>query len=382
MIWWENKMRKLKIGITCYPTVGGSGIVATELGKMLAEKGHEIHFISSSMPFRLNRMYRNIFYHQVEVNHYSVFQYPPYDIALASKMAEVANREKLDVLHVHYAIPHAVCAILAKQMSKVELKIITTLHGTDITILGSDPSLTDAIKFGIEKSDMVTAVSDALIEQTHELIQPDKQIEKVYNFIDERIYQKRDARHLKKEFEIKDNEKVIIHVSNFRKVKRVHDVVKTFANISKAMPAKLLLVGDGPEMPLVCSLVKKLGLSEKVHFLGKQENLDELYSISDLMLLLSEKESFGLVALEGMACGVPCIGTNVGGMPEVIDHGKTGFICELGDIEDISVKAIFLLKNDQLHQQFAKEAISTVTTKFNAEYIVKQYEQLYFKVLD
>lgn len=382
MIWWENKMRKLKIGITCYPTVGGSGIVATELGKMLAEKGHEIHFISSSMPFRLNRMYRNIFYHQVEVNHYSVFQYPPYDIALASKMAEVANREKLDVLHVHYAIPHAVCAILAKQMSKVELKIITTLHGTDITILGSDPSLTDAIKFGIEKSDMVTAVSDALIEQTHELIQPDKQIEKVYNFIDERIYQKRDARHLKKEFEIKANEKVIIHVSNFRKVKRVHDVVKTFANISKAMPAKLLLVGDGPEMPLVCSLVKKLGLSEKVHFLGKQENLDELYSISDLMLLLSEKESFGLVALEGMACGVPCIGTNVGGMPEVIDHGKTGFICELGDIEDISVKAISLLKNDQLHQQFSKEAISTVTTKFNAEYIVKQYEQLYFKVLD
>lgn len=382
MIWWENKMRKLKIGITCYPTVGGSGIVATELGKMLAEKGHEIHFISSSMPYRLNRMYRNIFYHQVEVNQYSVFQYPPYDIALASKMAEVANREKLDLLHVHYAIPHAVCAILAKQMSKVDLKIITTLHGTDITILGSDPSLTDAIKFGIEKSDMVTAVSDALIEQTHELIHPDKQIEKVYNFIDDRVYQKRAAGHLKQEFEIKENEKVIIHVSNFRKVKRVQDVVKTFANISKAMPAKLLLVGDGPEMPLVCRLVKKLGLTEKVHLLGKQENLDELYSISDLMLLLSEKESFGLVALEGMACGVPCIGTNVGGMPEVIEHGKTGFICELGDIEDISEKAISLLKNDQLHRQFAREAISTVATKFNAQHIVKQYEQLYFKVLD
>lgn len=382
MICWENKMKKLKIGITCYPTVGGSGIVATELGKMLAEKGHEIHFISSSMPFRLNRMYRNIFYHQVEVNHYSVFQYPPYDIALASKMAEVANREKLDLLHVHYAIPHAVCAILAKQMSKVELKIITTLHGTDITILGSDPSLTDAIKFGIEKSDMVTAVSDALIEQTHALIQPDKQIERVYNFIDDRVYQKRDARHLKREFEIKENEKVIIHVSNFRKVKRVQDVVKTFANISKAMPAKLLLVGDGPEMPLVCSLVKKLGLTEKVHLLGKQENLDELYSISDLKLLLSEKESFGLVALEAMACGVPCIGTNVGGMPEVIDHGKTGYICELGDIPDISEKAISLLKNDQLHRQFSEEAISTVATKFNAQHIVRQYEQLYFKVLD
>jgi L-malate glycosyltransferase len=375
-------MRKLKIGITCYPTVGGSGIVATELGKMLAEKGHEIHFISSSMPFRLNRMYRNIFYHQVEVNHYSVFQYPPYDIALASKMAEVANREKLDILHVHYAIPHAVCAILAKQMSKVDLKIITTLHGTDITILGSDPSLTDAIKFGIEKSDMVTAVSDALIKQTHDLIKPDKQIEKVYNFIDDRVYQKRDAEHLKQEFEINEDEKVIIHVSNFRKVKRVQDVVKTFANISEAMPAKLLLVGDGPEMPLVCDLVKKLGLTEKVHILGKQENLDELYSISDLKLLLSEKESFGLVALEAMACGVPCIGTNVGGMPEVIGHGKTGYICELGDIQDISEKAISLLKNDQLHQQFAAEAISTVAAKFNAEHIVRQYEQIYFKVLD
>ncbi|MDF2791060.1 MAG: N-acetyl-alpha-D-glucosaminyl L-malate synthase [Neobacillus sp.] len=252
-------MKKLKIGITCYPTVGGSGVVATELGKMLAEKGHEIHFISSSMPFRLNRIYHNIFYHQVEVNQYSVFQYPPYDIALASKMAEVANRENLDILHVHYAIPHAVCAILAKQMSKVDVKIVTTLHGTDITVLGYDPSLTEAIKFGIEKSDVVTAVSRSLIEQTHELIQPDKQIETVYNFIDERIYQKRDANHLKKEFGIMDHEKVVIHVSNFRPVKRVQDVVKTFARISSAMPAKLLLVGDGPEMTPVCRLVKKLG---------------------------------------------------------------------------------------------------------------------------
>ncbi|MCM3692823.1 N-acetyl-alpha-D-glucosaminyl L-malate synthase BshA [Neobacillus niacini] len=375
-------MRKLKIGITCYPTVGGSGVVATELGKMLAEKGHEIHFISSSMPFRLNRMYHNIFYHQVEVNQYSVFQYAPYDIALASKMAEVANRENLDILHVHYAIPHAVCAILAKQMSKVDVKIVTTLHGTDITVLGYDPSLTEAIKFGIEKSDVVTAVSTSLIEQTKELIQPDKQIETVYNFIDERIYQKRDSNHLKKEFGIKENEKVVIHVSNFRPVKRVQDVVKTFAKISAAMPAKLLLVGDGPEMTPVCRLVKKLGLTNKVHLLGKQENLDELYSISDIKLLLSEKESFGLVALEAMACGVPCIGTNVGGLPEVIQHGKTGYICELGDIDDISKKAIMLISNQQMHEQFATNGLSVVKTKFRAEQIVGKYEQLYYKLLN
>ncbi|MEH6991818.1 N-acetyl-alpha-D-glucosaminyl L-malate synthase BshA [Neobacillus drentensis] len=375
-------MRKLKIGITCYPTVGGSGVVATELGKMLAEKGHEIHFISSSMPFRLNRMYHNIFYHQVEVNQYSVFQYPPYDIALASKMAEVANRENLDILHVHYAIPHAVCAILAKQMSKVDVKIVTTLHGTDITVLGYDPSLTEAIKFGIEKSDAVTAVSRSLIEQTQELIQPDKQIETVYNFIDDRIYQKRDANHLKKEFGIKENEKVVIHVSNFRPVKRVQDVVKTFAKISAAMPAKLLLVGDGPEMTPVCRLVKKLGLTDKVHLLGKQENLDELYSISDIKLLLSEKESFGLVALEAMACGVPCIGTNVGGLPEVIQNGKTGYICELGDIDDISKKAIMLLSDQQIHEQFASNGLTVVKTKFRAEQIVGKYEQLYYKLLN
>lgn len=375
-------MRKLKIGITCYPTVGGSGVVATELGKMLAERGHEIHFISSSIPFRLNKIYHNIYYHQVEVNQYSVFQYPPYDIALASKMAEVANREKLDVLHVHYAIPHAVCAILAKQMSKRDLKIVTTLHGTDITVLGYDPSLTDAIKFGIDQSDIVTAVSNALVNQTYELIHPDKQIETVYNFIDDRIYQKTDAKHLRTEFGIKDNEKVIIHVSNFRAVKRVQDVVKTFAKISAIMPAKLLLVGDGPEMTIICRLVRQLGLEDQVIFLGKQENLEELYSISDLMLLLSEKESFGLVVLEAMACGVPCIGTNIGGIPEVIDDGVTGYICEVGDIEDISKKAIGLLEDPDLHRQFSEKSLGLVKTKFKSDEIVKQYEELYYRLVN
>ncbi|MBO0958175.1 N-acetyl-alpha-D-glucosaminyl L-malate synthase BshA [Neobacillus sp. MM2021_6] len=375
-------MRKLKIGITCYPTVGGSGVVATELGKMLAEKGHEIHFISSSLPFRLNKMYHNIYYHQVDVNQYSVFQYAPYDIALASKMAEVANRENLDILHVHYAIPHAVCAILAKQMSNKDIKIVTTLHGTDITVLGYDPSLTNAIKFGIEKSDTVTAVSNSLVNQTYELINPDKQIETVYNFIDERIYQKTDAADLKTQLEIKEEEKVIIHVSNFRAVKRVQDVVRTFARIAAAMPAKLLLVGDGPEMTIVCKLVRKLSIEDQVIFLGKQENLEELYSISDLKLLLSEKESFGLVALEAMACGVPCIGTNVGGIPEVIQHGVNGYICEVSDIGDIAEKAISLLTDNKLHQQFSQASVNTVHTKFKAEQIVEQYEQIYYKLLN
>ncbi|MBT2690036.1 N-acetyl-alpha-D-glucosaminyl L-malate synthase BshA [Bacillus sp. ISL-47] len=373
--------KKLKIGITCYPTVGGSGVVATELGKMLAEKGHEIHFISSSLPFRLKRMYHNIFYHQVDVNQYSVFQYAPYDIALASKMAEVIKREDLDLVHVHYAIPHAVCAILAKQMSGKDIKIVTTLHGTDITVLGYDPSLTDAIRFGIEKSDGVTAVSNALISQTYDLIKPDKPIKTVYNFIDERVYRKTDSAYLKDEYGIRPEEKIIIHVSNFRSVKRVPDVVKAFEKITKEVPAKLLLVGDGPEMTVICQLVNELKLKGKVLFLGKQDNLEELYSISDLMLLLSEKESFGLVALEAMACGVPCIGTNVGGIPEVIDDGETGYVCTLGDIDEISQKATMLLLDENLHRKFSSQSISLAKEVFSAGRIVSQYEEFYYELL-
>jgi L-malate glycosyltransferase len=374
-------MRKLKIGITCYPTVGGSGVVATELGKMLAEKGHEIHFISSSLPFRLKKMYHNIYYHQVEVNQYNVFQYPPYDIALASKMAEVANRENLDLLHVHYAIPHAVCAILAKQMINRDIKIVTTLHGTDITILGNDHSLSEAIKFGIEKSDYVTAVSNSLIKETNALLSPQKRIETVYNFIDERVYHRIDARNLKEKLQIHKDEKVIIHVSNFRPVKKVPDVVKAFSKVIKHIPAKLLLVGDGPEMSVVCNLVTELGLRDKVLFLGKQDNVEELYSLSDLMLLLSEKESFGLVALEAMACGVPCIGTNIGGIPEVIEDGENGFTCFVGDIETIADKAITLLKDSDVHERFSSNAVKTVQEKFRADQIVSQYESIYYQLL-
>lgn len=373
--------RRLKIGVTCYPTVGGSGVIATELGKMLAEKGHEIHFISSSLPFRLKKINCNIYYHQVEVSQYSVFQYPPYDIALANKMAEVIKREELDLLHVHYAIPHAVCAILAKQISGRDVKIITTLHGTDITVLGEDPSLTDAIKFGIENSDTVTAVSNSLVSQTYDLIKPDKHIETVYNFIDERVYQKTDATYLKSQYGIPPKEKIIIHVSNFRAVKRVTDVVRAFAKITERIPAKLLLVGDGPEITNVCNLVRELNLREQVLFLGKQDNLEELYSMSDLMLLLSQKESFGLVALEAMACGVPCIGTNVGGIPEVILNGETGFICELGDISDIANKAIYILTDDTLHKYFSNRSVNVVKERFNGELIVKQYEDLYLNLI-
>ena len=374
-------MKKLKIGITCYPTVGGSGVVATELGKMLAEKGHEIHFISSSLPFRLNKMYHNIYYHQVEVSQYSVFQYPPYDIALSSKMAEVIKREELDLLHVHYAIPHAVCAILAKQMSGRDVKIVTTLHGTDITVLGYDSSLTDSIRFGIEQSDAVTAVSESLRQETYDVIQANKSIEVLYNFIDERIYHKVDSSHLREEYGIKQDEKIVIHVSNFRSVKRVPDVVKAFHYLAKKVPAKLLLVGDGPEMRNVTKLVDDLQIKDKVLFLGKQENLEELYSISDLMLLLSEKESFGLVALEAMACGVPCIGTNIGGIPEVIVDGKTGFICELGNIEEIGEKGAQLLADGKLQGEFAFQSTQRVKENFRAELIVNQYEQIYERLL-
>lgn len=372
---------KMKIGITCYPTVGGSGVVATELGKLLAERGHEIHFITSSIPFRLNKMYHNIYFHQVEVSQYSVFQYPPYDIALANKMAEITERENLDILHVHYAIPHAVCAILGKQMSGKDVKIVTTLHGTDITVLGYDPSLTGAIRFGIEKSDVVTAVSSALVKQTNDLIQPDKDIHTVYNFIDERVYKAVDSQHLRNEYGIKDNEKVIIHVSNFRGVKRVTDVVAAFHLIQNEIPAKLLLVGDGPEMTVICRQVGELGLEDKVLFLGKQDNLEELYSLSDIKLLLSEKESFGLVALEAMACGVPSIGTNVGGIPEVIEDGYNGFICEVGNVSQVAEKSLLLLKDETLHKELSGNALQTARIKFHSSKIVEEYERIYKELL-
>lgn len=373
-------MRKLKIGITCYPTVGGSGVIATELGKMLAAKGHEIHFITSGIPFRLNKIYPTITFHQVEVNSYSVFQYAPYDIALANKMAEVIVDQQLDVLHVHYAIPHAVCAILAKDMANSDIGIVTTLHGTDITVLGYDSSLKGAIKYGIEKSDVVTAVSNSLAQETMDLIAPNKDIETIYNFIDEREYTKKDPGNLKELLGIKPQEKVVIHVSNFRKVKHVPDIVESFKLIHQDVPSKLLLVGDGPEKHPIMESIKGTSIEHDVLFLGKQESLSELYAIADLMLLLSEKESFGLVLLEAMACGVPCIGTNIGGIPEVITNGENGYIVELGDCKKVAEYGLKILQNPELHKQIVDRSLAIIEDRFSSKSIVEQYEAMYERV--
>jgi L-malate glycosyltransferase len=372
----------LKIGITCYPTVGGSGVVATELGKLLAERGHEIHFITSSMPFRLGKFNPNIYFHEVEVNNYSVFKYPPYDLALTSKMAEVAKREKLDLLHVHYAVPHAVCAVLAKQMLDDKLKIVTTLHGTDITVLGYDPSLSEMIKFGIEKSDVVTAVSYQLKEDTKKLLNIQKDIVPVHNFVDERVYHKqKNNKKIKETYGIEEDEKVIVHISNFRPVKRIKDVIRAFSYIRKELKSKLLLIGNGPELTVACELVKELAIEDDVLFLGKQENVGELFSICDLKLLLSEKESFGLVLLEAMACGVPVIGTRVGGIPEVIVDGETGYLVDLGDTKDVAQKAVTLLQDDEKHELFANNAVKHVYENFHSEKIVNIYEEIYHSLV-
>jgi N-acetyl-alpha-D-glucosaminyl L-malate synthase BshA len=371
----------MRIGITCYPTVGGSGVVATELGMLLAEKGNEIHFITSGIPFRLNRVYPKIFYHEVELNHYPVFQYPPYDLALATKMAEVIDQNKLDILHVHYAMPHAICAILAKEIAEHDVKIVTTLHGTDITVLGIDHTFKKMIKHGIEKSDAVTAVSHDLVKQTVRMLDINKEISVIYNFINEETYYKKELPDIKEQYGIQSDDKVIIHISNFRKVKRVQDVIYTFQNIRDQIQSKLLLVGDGPEHSTMVQLVQELGLTQDVLFLGKQKNISDLLSIADLKLLMSEKESFGLVLLEAMACEVPCIGTNVGGIPEVIKHGETGYIVNLSDVEEASRQALRLLTDDSLLRQFARHAVEHAKAHFNSDKVVQEYEDLYNKLL-
>lgn len=372
----------LKIGITCYPTVGGSGVVATELGKMLALHGHEVHFITSDIPVRLEKLYPNISYHEVEVNQYAVFRYPPYDLTLASKMAEIAKCENLDLLHVHYAVPHAISAYIAKKITGDHLKIVTTLHGTDITVLGYDSTLSELIRFGIEQSDTVTAVSDDLTRQTRELINPHKEIETVYNFVDENVYYKRNSENLRKQFGISSHEKVFVHISNFRPVKRVPDVIKVFAKVREQMSAKLLLMGDGPQMSAARKLVEERDLDDDVLFLGQQKDVAEILSMCDLKLLLSKKESFGLVLLEAMACGVPAIGTNVGGIPEVIKDGETGYICEVGDIDCMAQKALNILEDEKLHERMSQQSIKRVNEKFHSQLILQQYERIYYETLN
>ncbi|RFA37261.1 N-acetyl-alpha-D-glucosaminyl L-malate synthase BshA [Virgibacillus dokdonensis] len=366
-----------KIGITCYPSVGGSGIIATELGMLLAEKGNEVHFITSSLPFRLNHINPRIYFHEVELSHYPVFQYPPYDLALAAKMAEVINREKLDILHVHYAMPHAISALLARDIAEHKVKIVTTLHGTDITVLAIDDIFKNMITHAINQSDAVTAVSNHLASHTKQLLEIKQDIQVIYNFINEQEYYPKRLDFIKQQYDIKSNEKVIVHISNFRKVKRLPDIIRTFYLIHQQVDSKLLLIGDGPECGTTMNLVKELNLEQNVLFLGKQKNISELLRISDLKLLLSEKESFGLVLLEAMACGVPCVGTNVGGIPEVIDHNQTGYIAELGDTDQAATYAIEILTNQTLWNSFSNNAVKRVETHFHSKQIVKQYEQLY-----
>ncbi|GAA4708841.1 N-acetyl-alpha-D-glucosaminyl L-malate synthase BshA [Brevibacillus fulvus] len=370
----------MNIGITCYPSLGGSGVVATELGKLLAERGHRVHFITSGMPFRLGSFHPNIYYHEVEVNHYDVFKYPPYDLTLANRMAQVARNEKLDILHVHYAVPHALCAYLAKQMVGDHLKIVTTLHGTDITVLGYDSSLSEMIRFGIEQSDAVTAVSNDLIKETRRLLQVEKEITTIYNFVDKRRYYPKQVDELKKRF-APQGEKIIMHISNFRPVKRTRDVVEVFRRVHQQMPAKLILVGEGPDWCEVRNQLNEWGLQDDVIYLGKQEDVAEVISLADVMLLPSEKESFGLVALEAMACGVPVVATNAGGIPEVVIDEVTGFLCPIGDVERLAARTLRLLEDEQLYRQFSNNGIQRSNQEFCHETIATAYESLYERLL-
>jgi N-acetyl-alpha-D-glucosaminyl L-malate synthase BshA len=372
--------RPLKIGITCYPSLGGSGVVATELGKILAEKGHEIHFITHSMPFRLGKFHRNVFYHEVEVTDYYVFRYPPYDLSLASKMHQVAQLQGLDILHVHYAVPHAICAYLAKELSGNQLKVVTTLHGTDITVLAQDEGLKDMIRLGIRKSDAVTAVSLDLIKETRELLDISEPIDLTYNFVDKRVYYPRECTDLRRDY-AEPHEKVLMHISNFRPVKRTTDVVDIFAQVNAKVPSKLLLVGEGPDLPKLQTKIANMGLSHKVHFLGKQDDVAQVVSIADLMLLPSEKESFGLVGLEAMACGVPTIGSLAGGIPELVQHGVTGYLAPIGDTEQMAGYAIELLQDPIRYANFREAGLKRARTEFCDERITKQYEEIYYRVL-
>ncbi|GGB05683.1 N-acetyl-alpha-D-glucosaminyl L-malate synthase BshA [Macrococcus hajekii] len=372
----------MKIGITCYPTMGGSGIIATELGIQMAERGHDVHFITSNTPFRIQFHRPNITIHQVDVNQYAVFQYPPYDITLATKIAEVINDYDLDVLHMHYAVPHAICGILGRQIARKDVKIVTTLHGTDITVLGYDSTLRSAIRFGIEESDIVTSVSDALTDDTMSLIAPKKDLRTVYNFINEKDFVPNNNQALKQSYGIPEDYKVISHVSNFRKVKRIQDILYTFKRVREQIKVKLLLIGDGPELSKMRRLAVKLNISDDVMFVGKQEQVANFYQMSDLFLLLSEKESFGLVLLEAMNCGVVCIGTRAGGIGEVIRHEETGLLVEVGDTEQAAAYAQRLLTDDDYYHQLQQNMMADIQNRFSSRSITDQYEAIYQELVN
>ena len=372
----------MKIGITCYPTYGGSGVVATELGKALAKRGHHIHFISYAMPMRLNGFVDNIFYHEVEMSSYPLFDFPLYTPALASKMVEVAKFEKLDLIHAHYAIPHATSAYLAKQVLNDEnLRIITTLHGTDITLVGLEPSFLPVMKFSIEKSDGVTAVSRFLKEKTMTHYNINKDIEVIPNFVDTDLFKRIDSTSIRKSI-APNGEKILIHTSNFRPVKRVMDVIKIFHAVVKKVPSKLILVGDGPDRSSCENLSRELHVNDHVKFLGKQAELVDLLSAADLFLIPSQSESFGLSALEAMACEVPVISSSVGGLPELVVHGETGYIAEIGDIDRMAKYAVELLSNDARRDIFAKAGRRRAIENFAIEKIVTLYERHYERILN
>jgi N-acetyl-alpha-D-glucosaminyl L-malate synthase BshA len=371
----------MKIGIVCYPTYGGSGVVATELGKALALAGHQVHFITYTQPPRLDIFSENIFYHEVSVASYPLFEYLPYESALASKMVDVTMNEKLDLIHVHYAIPHASAAYLAKQILKykgIHVPVITTLHGTDITLVGRDPSFEPVVTFSINESDGVTAVSESLKNDTYDEFEILSHIEVIPNFIDLQRFQKRPHEHFKKSL-CPNGEKLLMHTSNFRKVKRIGDIVKVFALVRKKIPAKLVLIGDGPERSGIEALCRELEVQNDVRFLGKMDGIEEALSLADLFLLTSEKESFGLAALEAMACEVPVISSNAGGIPEVNIHGETGFVSEIGDVKDMAANAIKILSDPILHDQMKANALARAK-EFDIVKILPLYEKYYERI--
>jgi L-malate glycosyltransferase len=371
----------VRIGITCYPTVGGSGAVAAELGKQLARRGHDIHFVSYRLPFRLGDYNENISFHEVDVSSYSLFEYAPHDLALAAKMAEVARDHKLDVLHVHYAIPHAIAGILAQQMlGDSAPRLITTLHGTDITIVGQDRSFFEITRFSIERSNGVTAVSEFLKRMTVDEFQVTNEIEVIHNFVDMAEYCPTRAYRGATAFAA-PGEKILVHVSNFRPVKRVLDLVRILEKVRREVPAVLLMVGDGPERASAQALARRLGLQDHVRFLGRQDSAQEILACADVLLLPSELESFGLAALEAMACGVPVVGSDAGGLPEVVHHAETGYLLPVGDVDGMAARTVELLKDDERRRAMGQAGRRRAASLFNAERLVSQYERYYEKVL-
>jgi N-acetyl-alpha-D-glucosaminyl L-malate synthase BshA len=374
----DNQHVAMNIGIVCYPTFGGSGVLATELGKALADKGHNIHFITYQQPVRLTGFSANIFYHEVRVPTYPLFDFPPYETALASTMVDVIRNQHLDLLHVHYAIPHASAAYMAKKILETDnrhVPVITTLHGTDITLVGKDKTYAPVVAFSINQSDAITAVSDNLREETFANFNIEKDIEVIHNFVDIKRFAKKPIDAFRKVI-APNGERILMHASNFRKIKRIADVIHIFEKVRKTVPSKLLLVGDGPERPMAEELARELEICDDVRFVGKQQDMEEIYAISDLFLLPSEYESFGLAALEAMAGGAPVISSNAGGLPEIIEPGVNGFMSPVGDVEQMSEQAIRILKDDATLQQFRTEARKQAE-RFDIMNIVPQYEELY-----